>query len=154
VGVSAHQLGMDFCLGRYVWDRQHKFRIRLGPLKLDNYMGMLPGSQPFNELVAWVAEYLGHELDWDLNLILEQPEVPALQLNGRFRLGFNTWLGRPETDAKDLILARHYAEQANTSQTSRSHEHGCTQSRRVVRQSPQRGLQSHRSRHRVLQAAR
>ncbi|WP_223523972.1 type VI secretion system baseplate subunit TssG [Pseudomonas sp. BF-RE-24] len=124
VGVSAHQLGVDFCLGRFVWDRQHKFRIRLGPLKLVDYMGMLPGSQPFNELVAWVAEYLGHELDWDLNLVLEQPEVPALQLNGRFRLGFNTWLGRPETDANDLILARHYAEQANTSQTSRSHEHG------------------------------
>jgi type VI secretion system protein ImpH len=124
VGVSAHQLGVDFCLGRYVWDRQHKFRIRLGPLKLVDYMGMLPGSQPFNELVAWVAEYLGHELDWDLNLVLEQPEVPALQLNGHFRLGFNTWLGRPETDANDLILARHYAEQANTSQTSRSHEHG------------------------------
>ena len=95
-------------------------RDSLGPLKLDDYMGMLPGSQPFNELVAWVAEYLGHELDWDLNLILKQPEVPALQLNGRFRLGFNTWLGKPEKDAKDLILARHYAEQANTSQTSRS----------------------------------
>jgi type VI secretion system protein ImpH len=85
---------------------------------------MLPGSQPFNELVAWVAEYLGHELDWDLNLVLKQPEVPALQLNRQFRLGFNTWLGKPEKDAKDLILARHYAEQANTSQTSRNQEHG------------------------------
>lgn len=84
-------------------------------------MGMLPGSQPFNELVAWVAEYLGHELDWDLNLVLHQPEVPALQLNGQFRLGFNTWLGQPEHDANDLILARHYAEHANT---SRNPEHG------------------------------
>ena len=82
VGVSANQLGVDFCLGSHVWDRQHKFRIRLGPLTLDDYMGMLPGHQPFNELVAWVAEYLGHELDWDLNLVLQQPEVPALQLNG------------------------------------------------------------------------
>ncbi len=93
--VSANRLGVDFCLGSHVWDRQHKFRIRLGPLKLDDYMGMLPGSQPFNELVAWVAEYLGHELDWDLNLVLQQPEVPALQLNGQFRLGFNTWLAIP-----------------------------------------------------------
>ena len=35
VGVSAHQLGLDFCLGSHVWDRQHTFRIRLGPLTLD-----------------------------------------------------------------------------------------------------------------------
>ena len=124
VGASANQLGVDFCLGSHVWDRQHKFRIRLGPLKLDQYMGMLPDGEQFKELVAWVAEYLGHELDWDLNLILEQPQVPPLQLNGRFRLGFNTWLGHPEEDAKDLILARHYAEQATPSHTSRSSEHG------------------------------
>lgn len=71
--IAANQLGVDFCLGSHVWDRQHKFRIRLGPLTLDDYMGMLPGQQPFNELVAWVAEYLGHELDWDLNLVLQQP---------------------------------------------------------------------------------
>ncbi|WP_084709917.1 type VI secretion system baseplate subunit TssG [Pseudomonas sp. StFLB209] len=120
VGVTANRLGMDLCLGSHVWDRQHKFRIRLGPLKLDDYMGMLPDGQPFRELVAWVAEYLGHELDWDLNLVLEQPEVPRLQLNNRQRLGFNTWLGTPAQDADDLILARHYADQASSVTTSRS----------------------------------
>ncbi len=105
LGVNASQLGVDFCLGRHVWDRQHKFRIRFGPLKLDEYMGLLPDGEPFRHLVAWVAEYLGHELDWDLNLVLEQPEVPRLQLNGQFRLGFNTWVGQPKEDARDLILA-------------------------------------------------
>lgn len=124
LGVSGRQLGVDFCIGSHVWDRQHKFRIRLGPLKLDDYMGMLPDGDSFKALVAWVAEYLGHELDWDLNLILAQPEVPLLQLDGRQRLGFNTWLGQPKTDAKDLILARHYAEQATSAQPSRSREHG------------------------------
>ncbi len=124
VGVRSNQLGVDFCLGSHVWDRQHKFRIRLGPLKFADYMGMLPDGQPFKELVAWVAEYLGHELDWDLNLILEQPEVPAFQLNGRQRLGFNTWLGTPEEDARDLILARHYADQATSAHLSRSRKHG------------------------------
>lgn len=124
MGVSANRLGNDLCLGRYVWDRQHKFRICLGPLKLVDYMGMLPDGQPFKELVGWVAEYLGHELDWDLNLVLRQTEVPRFQLDGRQRLGFNTWLGRPEQDAKDLILARHYADQATTSHSSRSKEHG------------------------------
>ncbi|MFJ5300589.1 type VI secretion system baseplate subunit TssG [Pseudomonas sp. NPDC088368] len=133
VGVSANQLGIDFCLGSHVWDRQHKFRIRLGPLTLDEYMGMLPDGEPFKHLVAWVAEYLGHELDWDLNLILQQPHIPTLQLNGHFRLGFNTWLGQPKDDADDLILARHYADQASAAQPdvapllhqfARSTEHG------------------------------
>ncbi|KIH81115.1 Uncharacterized protein ImpH/VasB [Pseudomonas batumici] len=124
LGVSAHQLGVDFCLGRHVWDRQHKFRIRVGPLKLADYMGLLPDGEPFRHLVAWVAEYLGHELDWDLNLVLEQPQVPKLQLNGQFRLGFNTWLGQPQEDAEDLILARHYADQATSAHHSRSPDHG------------------------------
>nr|WP_314577203.1 type VI secretion system baseplate subunit TssG [uncultured Pseudomonas sp.] len=118
LSVGANQLGIDFCLGSHVWDRQHKFRIRLGPLKLDEYMGMLPDGEPFRHLVAWVAEYLGHELDWDLSLVLQQPHIPRLQLNGQFRLGFNTWLGPPSEDAGDLILARHYADHASSSEPS------------------------------------
>lgn len=120
VGVSAHQLGLAFCLGSHVWDRQHTFRIRLGPLTLDEYMSMLPDGEPFTHLVAWVTEYLGHELDWDLNLILQQAHIPKLQLNGQFRLGFNTWLGQPKEDGDDLILARHHADQAGTAKPETS----------------------------------
>lgn len=101
----------DLCLGRYVWDRQHKFRLCLGPLTLDQYHALLPGGSAFIELAAWVAEYQGHELDWDLNLILQREQVPALQLNAGQRLGFDTWLGQPARDANDLKLARYYAEQ-------------------------------------------
>jgi type VI secretion system protein ImpH len=133
LSVSANRLGVDFCLGSHVWDRQHKFRIRLGPLTLDQYMGMLPDGEPFRHLVAWVAEYLGQELDWDVNLVLQQPQIPKLQLNGQFRLGFNTWLGRPTADADDLVLARHYADRPPSpeatqhsypDQSARSTEHG------------------------------
>jgi type VI secretion system protein ImpH len=133
LGACANQLGIDFCLGSHVWDRQHKFRIRLGPLTLDEYMGMLPGGEPFRHLAAWVIEYQGHELDWDLNLVLHQRQVPKLQLNGEFRLGYNTWLGSPSTDADNLILAHHYADPPRTAgtasgihphQSARSMEHG------------------------------
>lgn len=117
LGVNAHQLGIDLCLGRHVWDRQHAFRIRLGPLTLDEYMGMLPDGAPFQHLAAWVAEYLGYELDWDLNLVLQQREVPAFKLNGACRLGFNIWLGQPKTDAGDLILKRQNADGTASSHT-------------------------------------
>ena len=124
LGASANQLGMDVCLGSHVWDRQHKFRICLGPLSLDQYLSLLPDGTAFAELVAWVAEHQGHELDWDLKLIQQQDEIPALQLNTGRRLGFDTWLGRPQHDASDLTLARYYAEQTSASQSTRSSEHG------------------------------
>jgi type VI secretion system protein ImpH len=126
VGVSAYQLGVDLCLGSQVWDRQHAFRVRLGPLTLDEYRGMLPGGESFKHLTAWVAEYIGFELDWDLNLILQQQEVPAFTLNGQLRLGFTTWLGDPRRDADDLILSRQHAHPPQSFPTAqaRSTAHG------------------------------
>ncbi|WP_028693317.1 type VI secretion system baseplate subunit TssG [Pseudomonas cremoricolorata] len=122
LGVRANRLGVDMCLGRHVWDRQHKFRLRLGPLSLDQYHALLPGGQAFSELAAWVAEYLGHELDWEVQLILRREQVPALQPGTGRRLGFDTWLGSPEHDASDLKLAHHYATLSRTA--SRSPDHG------------------------------
>ncbi|MFO6381588.1 type VI secretion system baseplate subunit TssG, partial [Pseudomonas aeruginosa] len=48
--------------------------------------------------------------------VLQRHEVPPLGLQGGGRLGFNTWLGDPGQDARDLLLARQYA-------TARPHEH-------------------------------
>ncbi|MGI4837126.1 MAG: type VI secretion system baseplate subunit TssG [Janthinobacterium lividum] len=110
LGIEHCRLGEDLCLGSHVWDRQHKFRLRLGPLSLERYMALLPRGELFAELAAWVREYQGDELDWDLNLVLEQAQVPAASLDGSGRLGFNTWLGAPTADAADLLLSRHYAD--------------------------------------------
>ncbi|MGE8111623.1 type VI secretion system baseplate subunit TssG [Pseudomonas sp. NPDC086566] len=124
LGVRANRLGVDLCLGSHVWDRQHKFRLCLGPLSLEQYHALLPGGQAFVELAAWVAEYMGLELDWELNLILAQGQVPALQLNAGQRLGFDTWLDRPTHDARDLKLARYYAAQPVAAPHTRSQDHG------------------------------
>ncbi len=105
LGITATTLGSDLCLGTHVWDRQHKFRLRIGPLSLDQYRRFLPGGKLFLELQAWVREYLGDELDWDANLVLKQPEVPTASLTGECRLGFDMWLDPPREDAADLLLA-------------------------------------------------
>lgn len=111
-------LGSGAVLGRRVWDRQHKFRVRLGPLTLREYESFLPaspkprsgeGGPPGGELaklVDWVQLYLCFELDWDVRLLLKQPEVPRLTLGGGTRLGWTTWVGlrRSEADADDLCL--------------------------------------------------
>jgi type VI secretion system protein ImpH len=99
-------LGAGAVVGGRVWDRQNKFRIRLGPLSLDQYESFLPGGAPLRKLVDWVRLYLCFELDWDVRLLLRQNEVPSLTLGGGQRLGWTTWLGRRRSDAHadDLCL--------------------------------------------------
>jgi len=99
-------LGEGAVLGGRVWDRQHKFRIRLGPLTLDQYENFLPGGTPLKKLVDWVRLYLGFELDWDVRLMLKHDEVPPMVLGRDGRLGWTTWLGRRQStdDPGDLCL--------------------------------------------------
>lgn len=99
-------LGRGAVIGRGVWDHQHKFRIHLGPLTLDEYESFLPGTVLLHKLVDWVRMYLCFELDWDVRLKLQHAEVPRLTLGGRGRLGWTTWLGerRTDADADDLCL--------------------------------------------------
>jgi type VI secretion system protein ImpH len=99
-------LGSGAVVGGRVWDRQHKFRIRLGPLTLAQYESFLPGGPPLRKLVAWVRMYLCFELDWDVRLLLKPGEVPVLTLGGGQRLGWTSWLGRRRADtcADDLCL--------------------------------------------------
>ena len=103
---EAAALGSGAVLGSRVWDRQHKFRIHLGPLTLDQYESFLPGGAPLKKLVHWVRMYLCFELDWDVRLRLQAREVPTLALGAGQRLGWTTWLGRrpTTTSADDLCL--------------------------------------------------
>jgi type VI secretion system protein ImpH len=89
-----------------VWDRQHKFRVQIGPLTLEQYESFLPGGTRLVKLVHWVRFYLSMELDWDAQLILKTPEVPRLTLDRTRRLGWTTWLGtrRRAGDADELCL--------------------------------------------------
>ena len=122
LGRDGAGLGAGAVLGSRVWDRQHKFRVRLGPLTLDQYESFLPatprsggvspklrssgGGGQLRKLVDWVRMYLSFELDWDVRLVLERPEVPTLVLGAGQRLGWTTWLGerRAATAADDLCL--------------------------------------------------
>lgn len=88
------QLGVDAVAAAAVWDRQHYFRVVLGPMPLQVYESVLPGQRGALQLRDWVRGYVGIEFDWDLQLVLHHDEVPALQLGGPTRLGWTSWLGR------------------------------------------------------------
>ncbi len=97
-----NQLGVTTVLGDRVWDSQSKFRIRLGPLRYNQFLDFLPDRSPVRErkaiflLVHLVRLYIEPTLDFDIQLILSANEVPDCQLTetGGFgaRLGWNTWM--------------------------------------------------------------
>lgn len=99
-------LGRTATLGGRVWDHQTKFRLRIGPLSRRQYEGLLPGGEILARVQAAVRNYLGDELDWDLNPVLKAAEVPQMRLGSGVRLGWTTWLTRDALgrDGDDLKL--------------------------------------------------
>jgi type VI secretion system protein ImpH len=106
LGRDAAVLGVAAVVGSRVWDRQHKFRIWIGPLTFAEYQSFLPGGTQLRKLVDWVRLYANFELRWDVRLMLKKAEVPQTRLGAGRRLGWTTWLGqrRTDADADDLCL--------------------------------------------------
>lgn len=87
-----NRLGESAVLGRKVWDCQHKFRVVIGPVDYADYCRMLPNGESMQRLCAWVRNYAGLVLDWDVQLILKKEQVPALKLGCGLQLGWTTYL--------------------------------------------------------------
>jgi type VI secretion system protein ImpH len=108
IGNSAQppRLGMSAVIGSSVWDCQSKFRIRMGPLSRKDFRRMLPCADSLKKLLAIVKNYIGDEMQWDLNLVLKKEEVRGLRLGDDGYMGWNTWLGvrESEHDADELHL--------------------------------------------------
>jgi type VI secretion system protein ImpH len=104
--LGAARLGRDAHLGRSLPDRAHRFRVRLGPMGLEDYEALLPGGELLRSVVALVVLFQGRALDFDLLFVLRREEVPAARLGGRARLGWTAWLAssRRARDAEDLVL--------------------------------------------------
>jgi type VI secretion system protein ImpH len=110
-GRPAERLGIGAVAGASVPDVQGKFRLRLGPLTLAGYESHLPGAARFAQVLAWLRNYIGLELAWDVRLVLRRGEVPRAQLGSSSRLGWTTWLGTRtrNDDADDLVLVHETA---------------------------------------------
>lgn len=100
------RLGSDAVLGERVWQRQDKFRLALGPLSLDEYSAFLPTGKSFKALVDVVRNYVGLEMLWEVNLVLDRHEKPVTCLGKSGTLGWTSWLQseRQEEDVHDLML--------------------------------------------------
>jgi type VI secretion system protein ImpH len=103
---SASGLGGTTCIGARVWSNAAKFRLRVGPLPLDEYKKFLPNTPAVNRLRSIVRNYVGDELDWDVNLVLRGKDVPQAQLGATTQLGLTSWIGSEDhpDEVADLFM--------------------------------------------------
>ncbi len=109
VGTPTARLGATAIVGERLWECQQRFRVRFGPMTLTQDQRLLPGGPSQARLAAWIADYIGHELEWDAQLVLLASEVPEVRLGGLGaggRLGWTTWVrsGPTARDRDDLVL--------------------------------------------------
>ncbi|AOJ33834.1 type VI secretion system baseplate subunit TssG [Burkholderia metallica] len=88
-------MGQGAMLGRVAPDRQHRFRIVIGPVDLDAYLRFTPQGEDLPRLVEWVRAFVGYELGWELELRIKPESAPPAVMGGRQRMGWSGWLGRP-----------------------------------------------------------
>ncbi len=99
-------VGRTVVVGERIWECQTKFRLRMGPMGLEDFERLLPHGGGFGRLKVWVLNYVGLELDWDVQLVLRASEVPPTRLGMGGYLGWTTWLhSLPcRNDVEDVIL--------------------------------------------------
>ncbi|MDB4975962.1 MAG: type secretion protein family [Myxococcaceae bacterium] len=88
-------LGTSTRVGTQIWERQFKFRIVVGPMPRRTYERFLPRGDLMPQLVELVQRYIGHELSWDVRLLLDHPDLQPTTLGLRGRLGETSYVGNP-----------------------------------------------------------
>ncbi len=90
---AAAALGSNAVLGGAVYDRQHHFRLHVGPVNRAAFEALLPTGRALPVLKALVDQYVGLEFGWDLHIELQPPARIAVSLGRQGRLGWTSWIG-------------------------------------------------------------
>ncbi len=91
-------LGVNCLVGSRFWDRQMKFKIRLGPMPYREFLTFFPGENNFRRLNDWANLYTRQEFCWEAALIIRRNEVPPLRFDVPRQLGRNAWLSSQTFD--------------------------------------------------------
>ncbi len=104
LGGPLARLGAGATAGARGFQRQNRVEITLGPLTLDQFTALLPGTPARERLREIIRHAIGMTLDVDLRLVLARDQIPAARL-GAAMLGRLAWLApRRSADAGDLRL--------------------------------------------------
>jgi len=100
---QAALLGATTLLGSRVWSAQHKIRIRIRVSTSDDLSRLASNAPDMRRLEALVTEYVGTELDWDVEIAIAEDQIPPFRL-GVATLGRTTWLHRADTRSGDVTI--------------------------------------------------
>ena len=119
---QARMLGSGALVGEVVPDRQTKFRLKIGPLKLKDYLRFTPQSvtsqtsiktskndveqtesahqkstsSALFALVGMVRSFIGFEYEWEVELLVQPQSAEPAVLGGTAQLGWSSWVGGNE----------------------------------------------------------
>jgi type VI secretion system protein ImpH len=97
-------LGQGTVLGARTWQRQHRFRLVIGPLDEAALRDLLPGGSRLADVQAVVNQYVGPSLAWDLRLRLDPHTPRPPRIGQSTRLGWTTWLGAATKHRQDVVF--------------------------------------------------
>lgn len=105
LGDGGLQLGDNATVGEQVYDRSGKFRIRLGPLSIDQYRSFLPGGDRADALHELVRLYAPDYLAYDVQLQVPSTDLPPSEVGSdESQLGYTTSLGTPRQPVMSRIV--------------------------------------------------
>lgn len=110
LGSANSQLGVTAIAGEKVWSNQSKFRVCVGPMPLKKFETFVPVGSAFKPLTEMVKLLSGLEFNFDVQLILQQDEIPSCILGTESsgpRLGWTSWLKTSDSKKDDdqVVLA-------------------------------------------------
>jgi type VI secretion system protein ImpH len=92
LGTAHAALGDGALAGRRVLTVETRFRLRLFPATLETYERFLPIGAWSRRLVDAIANAVGFEYEWDVELVLPDDQPRPAQLGTYGRLGWTSWM--------------------------------------------------------------
>jgi len=110
LGVQGAILGNDTIVGPRYYTVQSRIRVRSSRLNFAQFEALLPVGERHVALRDAMRNLMGLATAWELNLVLEKSDIPALTLDGTRRLGWDTWAPQQSRtdDPDDLTLIGTY----------------------------------------------
>lgn len=96
LGRSFATLGSDAVLGRRVYSASDAFRVIVRAQDWRAYQSLLPGGARFAVASEAIEAFKPTHLEWDLCVEIAESEAVAARLDGRARLGWSSWLKKPQ----------------------------------------------------------
>ncbi|PQO36198.1 type VI secretion system baseplate subunit TssG [Bremerella cremea] len=104
-----NRLGEETVIGHRMWNCETRFRLRIGPVTYRQYQRLMPSGDQLAEVAQLTRSYVGNSLDFDMQLVLKNSEVPQCILGDEESpcfLGYNMWLrvGEFVHDVEDAVF--------------------------------------------------